>query len=108
MLPESKIGRRQVIKMILRNNGKEGLLRVLLDCEATIPILNKSWAQRKNIPTIESAEPKIVENFAGKLAPEIGLTYTHPVGLKYQKHCLVDSFEIGLTDSECDAILSFG
>jgi hypothetical protein len=39
--PEPKSGRRQVIKMIWRNNGKEDLLGVLLDFGATIPILNK-------------------------------------------------------------------
>jgi hypothetical protein len=105
--PEPKSGGRQVIKMILKNNEKESVIRVLLDCGATIPILNKKWALRNNIPTFERTEPKVVESFAGKIEPEIRLAYTYPVRLQHRKLFSVESFEIGPTDNECDAILPF-
>jgi hypothetical protein len=56
---------------------------------------------------VERAEPKIVENFVGKIEPEIGLAYTYPVRLQQRNHFSVESFEIGPTDSECDPILLF-
>jgi hypothetical protein len=77
--PEPKSGGRQVIKMILKNNEKESVIRVLLDCGAIILILNKKWVLRNNIPMFERTEPKVVENFPGKIDPEIGLAYTNPV-----------------------------
>jgi hypothetical protein len=93
--------------MILKNNEKESIIRVLLDCSATIRILYQIWALRNNIPMFERTEPKVVENFAGKIAPEIGVAYTYPVRLQFRKHFSVDSFEIGMIDSESDAILPF-
>jgi hypothetical protein len=93
--------------MILKNNEQEYLVRVLLDFGASIPILNKSWAQNHKIPTSRQAKPRLVENFAGKIEPEIGLAYTYPVRLQHRKHFSVESFEIGPTDDECDAILPF-
>jgi hypothetical protein len=93
--------------MILKNNEKESVIRVLLDCGATIPILNKKWALRNNILTFKRTEPKVVENIADKIKPEIRLAYTYPVRLQYQKHFSVESFEIGPTDNECDGILPF-
>jgi hypothetical protein len=80
---------------------------VVLDCGTTIPILNKKWALRNNIPTFERTEPKVGENLAGKIEPDIGLAYTSQVRLQYRKHFSVESFEIGPTDNECDAILPF-
>jgi hypothetical protein len=93
--------------MILKNNEKESVIRVLLDCGATMPIRNKKWALQNNIPTFERTEPKVVENFAGKIKPEMGLAYTYPVRLQHRKHFSVESFEIGTRDNECDAILPF-
>jgi hypothetical protein len=80
---------------------------VLLNCGATIPILKRSWAERKNILTFNRAEPKVAENFGGKIESEIGLAYTYPVRVQYRKHFSVESFEIVPTDSECEAILPF-
>jgi hypothetical protein len=80
---------------------------VLLDCGATIPILNKKWALPNNIPMFERTEPKIVANFVSKIATEIGLAYTYPVRLQHGKHLSVESFGVGRIDNECDAILQF-
>jgi hypothetical protein len=78
-LPDPKSGGSQVIKMILKNNKKESVIRVLLDYGTIIPVLNKKWALQNNIPTFKRTEPKVVENFASKIEPEIGLAYTYPV-----------------------------
>jgi hypothetical protein len=105
--PEPKGGRREIIKMILKNNEQEYLVWVLLDFGARIPILKKSWAQKHKIPTSRRAEPRLVENFASKIELHIGLANTYPVRLKHTKHICVESCEIGPTDDECDAILPF-
>jgi hypothetical protein len=37
---------KQIIRMILRNNEKESIVKVVLDFGTTIPILNKFWVPR--------------------------------------------------------------
>jgi hypothetical protein len=71
--PEPKGGRRRIIKMSLKNNEQKYLVRVLLGFGARIPILNKFWAPNHKIPTSRRSEPRLVEKFAGKIEPEIGL-----------------------------------
>jgi hypothetical protein len=93
--------------MILKNSEKEYLVWVLLDFEASIPILNKSWAQNHKIPTSRQAESRLVKNLAAKIEPEIRLACTYPVRLQHRGSFSVESFEIGPTDDECDAILPF-
>jgi hypothetical protein len=105
--PVPKGGCRQIIKVILKNNKQEYLVRELLDFGASIPLLNKSQAQNYKIPISRRAKPRLVENFAGKIKPEIGLAYTYPLRLQHRKQLLVESFEIGPTDDECNAILLF-
>jgi hypothetical protein len=78
---------------------------VLLDCGATIPILNKQWALQNNILILERTERKVGENFSSKIKPGIGLAYTFPVQLDHLKEFVVESFVIDLTDNKCDAIL---
>jgi hypothetical protein len=74
--PKSENRRRQIVRMILKNNEEEDLVVVLLDCEATIPLLNKLWAQKRQILIFKQTEPKIVENFTAKIEPNIRLVYT--------------------------------
>jgi hypothetical protein len=81
--PEPTSGGREVIKMILKNNEKESVIRVLLDCGGSNSILNKKWALRNNIQKFERTYPKVVENFACKIEPEIGLAYNYPVRLQH-------------------------
>jgi hypothetical protein len=106
-LREQKSGGRQVIEMILKNDEKESVLRVLLDGGRTIPIVNKTWALRNNIPMLDSTEPEVVENFARKIDAEIRLKYTYPVRRQHRKDFSLESVEIGLTDNEYDPILTF-
>jgi hypothetical protein len=65
--------------MILKNNEKESVIQVLLDCGTRIPILNTKQALRNNIPIFETTDPKLVENFVRKIEPDIRLAYTYPV-----------------------------
>jgi hypothetical protein len=106
-LPEPKNGGRQVIKMILKKFEKESVIRVRLDCGTIIPIVNQKWALQNNNPTFQSSEPQVVQYFARKIEPEIGLASTYPVQLQSRKHFSVESYEIRKTDNECDVILSF-
>jgi hypothetical protein len=51
--------------------------------------------------------PRLIENFTGKIESEFGRSFTYPMRLQHRKHFLMDSFEIGLTSSDCDVILPF-
>jgi hypothetical protein len=65
--------------MILKINENKNVIRVLLGCGTTIPILNKKWALRNNISRFERTELLIVENFASPIEPEIARAFTYPV-----------------------------
>jgi hypothetical protein len=105
--PEPKIGRRPIVKMILRWNNKERLVRALLDWGATLPLLSKEWAIKINVLTYKCDRQLIIENFSGKAEPEIGKAYSYPLRLQHRKQYSVESFEISPMDSEYDVILPF-
>jgi hypothetical protein len=65
--------------MILNNNDNETVIQVLLDCSATIPNLHKKHAVQNNIAIFERTEPKVIDNIARTIEPEMGLTYTYTV-----------------------------
>jgi hypothetical protein len=47
----------------------------------------------------------MIENFTRSTHPDIGLTYSYPVQDQQSKDFSVESFEITLTDSQCEVIL---
>jgi hypothetical protein len=49
----------------------------------------------------------MIENFGGSTYTDIGLTYSDFLRLQNRKHFSVESFDITLTDVECDVILLF-
>ena len=49
----------------------------MLDMGLSIPVLNKDWAKKHQIPILRQAKPRPVENFADKIEPEIGTYYCH-------------------------------
>jgi hypothetical protein len=105
--PKPKNGRRPIVKMILRWNEKERIIRALLDWGASIPVLSKQWAIKNQVPTFQREKRLMIETFAGSTHADIGLTYSYPLRLQHRKHFSVESFEITPTDLECDVILPF-
>jgi hypothetical protein len=105
--PESQIGTRPIVNMILRWNNKERLCRVLLDWGASILVLNVTWATRNKVPTFEREKRLQIESFTGKTETDIGKTYTYPMRLQHRKHFSVESFYITPMKPECDVILPF-
>jgi hypothetical protein len=51
--PEPKNGRRPIVKMILRWNETERIIRALLDWGASITVLSKQWAIKNQAPTFQ-------------------------------------------------------
>jgi hypothetical protein len=95
------------IRMIFQWNNTQRLCRVLLDWGASAPILNDKWARRNGTPIYKRATPRTIENFTGTVEASMGHAVSYPLRIQYLNHYSVDSFEIGPTSSDCDAILPF-
>jgi hypothetical protein len=104
---EPKNRRRVIVKIILRWNEKERIIRALLDWGTSIPVLSKQRAIKNQVNTFQRQKRLMIENFAGSTLADIGLTDSYPLRLQHRKHCSVEWFEITPTDSECDMILRF-
>ena len=82
-------GRLPILEMYIRwgpgDAQKEYTVRVLLDSGASVPLLDKSWAEASGVPLVARQAPKPIEDFAGNEVPGAGQYYTARLELQYKR-----------------------
>ena len=102
-------GRLPILEMFIRwgpgDAQKEYTVRVLLDSGASVPLLDKSWAEASGVPLVARQTPKPIEDFAGNEVAGAGQHYTARLELQYKRHYVLEAFEIAPLGNEFDALL---
>ena len=82
--------------------------RFMLDCGATVPILNKDYVWKHKIPTVIRAKPQHVRDVAGRLIEGAGDRYSLPLVMRLGHHQEELAWEVGPIEDGVDGVIPIG
>ena len=100
-------GARPVITMVLQWGKEQKAVWVLLDTGCSLPLINQTWVEENQVPTIRCKEPLTLENFTGQPVQGAGLYYTEVVKLSHRRHHTRETFEVSPMEKDMDIFLPF-
>jgi hypothetical protein len=102
-----KSGGRPITTMMVHLGQKSWQAQVLLDTGYTIPLMNREFAGRNQIPLLKHDQVTPLYNFTGDIVAEAGQFFTRPVILQHRKHFTNETFEISPLEPGVDLFLPF-
>ena len=91
--------------MILYFGDQEETVRALLDTGSTIPILSLDFTEKHQVPIVERATKRTIQDYAGQEVSRAGEYFTSPLLLQHRQHFTRVSFEVAPLAGDYDIIL---